>query len=168
MYGGRISSILLNIPGDEPAMMTTLDGYPMAKQGKAGEALGAAIGASAVGGVLGALAYFLLLPAFAGIGRLFGAPEYLLLALLGLSAVGTLSQGSPLKGLAMGALGLLAGTVGMDSATGTPRYAFGSLELWGGIDILILVCSRRRPGRRAPGRCCGAPGPSVPAWRTGR
>lgn len=137
--GGSIPSILFGVPGGAAEAATVLDGYPMAKQGKAGEALGAAIGASAVGGALGALAYFLLLPAFAWIGRLFGAPEYLLLALLGLSAVGTLSQGSPLKGLAMGALGLLAGTVGMDTATGTPRYAFGSLELWDGIDILILV-----------------------------
>lgn len=137
--GGSIPSILFGVPGGAAEAATVLDGYPMAKQGRAGEALGAAIGASAVGGVLGALAYFALLPAFAWIGRLFGAPEYLLLALLGLAAVGTLSQGSPLKGLAMGALGLLAGTVGMDTATGTPRYAFGSLELWDGIDILILV-----------------------------
>lgn len=137
--GGSIPSILFGVPGGAAEAATVLDGYPMAKQGKAGEALGAAIGASAVGGALGALAYFTLLPAFAWLGRLFGAPEYLLLALLGMSAVGTLSNKSPLKGLAMGALGLLAGTVGMDTFTGTPRFVFGSLELWDGIDILIIV-----------------------------
>jgi TctA family transporter len=137
--GGAIPSILFGVPGGAAEAATVLDGYPMARKGAAGEALGAAIAASAIGGALGAFSYFLLLPGFAAIGRLFGAPEYLLLALLGLSAVGTLSHASPLKGLAMGALGLLAGAVGLDHASGTPRFVFGSLELWDGIDILILV-----------------------------
>ena len=137
--GGSISSILVGVPGGAAEAATVLDGFPLAKAGKAGEALGASMAASGVGGMVGALSYFLLLPGFVAIGRVFGAPEYLLLALLGLSAVSTLSHGSPLKGLAMACLGLLAGTVGMDHATGTPRFVFGQLELWDGIDILALV-----------------------------
>jgi TctA family transporter len=137
--GGSISSILFGVPGGAAEAATVLDGFPMAKRGKAGEALGAAMAASGIGGAVGALGYFLLLPIFTAVGRLFGAPEYLLLALIGLSAVSTLSHGSPLKGLAMAALGLLAGTVGMDQATGTPRFVFGQLALWDGLDILILV-----------------------------
>ncbi|HEY1382916.1 MAG TPA: tripartite tricarboxylate transporter permease [Dongiaceae bacterium] len=137
--GGSISSILFGVPGGAAEAATVLDGFPMAKKGEAGQALGASMAASGIGGAIGAVTYFVLLPAFAAIGRLFGAPEYLLLALLGLSAVSMLSHGSPLKGLAMAALGLLAGTVGMESSTGTPRYVFGQLELWDGIDILTVV-----------------------------
>lgn len=137
--GGSISSILFGVPGGAAEAATVLDGFPLAKSGRAAEALGASMAASGVGGVIGAIAYFLLIPVFTAVGRLFGAPEYLLLALIGLSAVATLSHGSPLKGLAMAALGLLAGTVGMDQATGTPRFVFGQLALWDGLDILTLV-----------------------------
>ena len=137
--GGSISSILFGVPGGAAEAATVLDGFPLAKSGRAAEALGASMAASGVGGIIGAIAYFLLIPVFTAVGRLFGAPEFLLLALIGLSAVSTLSHGSPLKGLAMAALGLLAGTIGMDQATGTPRFVFGQLALWDGLDILTLV-----------------------------
>src|SRR5262245_1792855 len=128
--GGSIPSILFGVPGGAAEAATVLDGFPMARSGKAGEALGASMAASGIGGAIGAATYFLLLPVFAAVGKLFGAPEYLMLAFLGLSAVATLSHGSPLKGLIMAALGVLAGAVGMDQSTGTPRYVFGQLELW--------------------------------------
>ncbi|WP_162916831.1 tripartite tricarboxylate transporter permease [Dongia deserti] len=137
--GGSIPSILFGVPGGAAEAATVLDGFPLAKSGRAAEALGASMAASGIGGIGGAIAYFLLLPVFTAIGRQLGAPEYLLLALIGLSAVSTLSHGSPFKGLAMAALGLLAGTMGMDHATGTPRFVFGQLALWDGLDILILV-----------------------------
>jgi TctA family transporter len=137
--GGSIPSILVGVPGGAPEAATVIDGFAMAKKGEAAEALGASMAASGVGGALGAVSYFVLLPAFAIIGRVFGAPEYLLLALLGLCGVATLSQGSILKGFAMAALGLLAGAVGTDYATGTPRFVFGRLELWDGIDVLIVI-----------------------------
>lgn len=137
--GGSIPSILVGVPGGAPEAATVLDGFPMARRGEAAEALGASMAASGIGGALGALAYFLLLPVFAGVGHLLGAPEVLLLALIGLCAVSSLSQGSTVKGFAMAALGLLAGTVGLDSVTATPRYTFGQLELWDGLDLLILV-----------------------------
>jgi len=137
--GGSIPSILIGVPGGAPEAATVIDGFAMAKKGEAAEALGASMAASGVGGALGAISYFLLLPVFAIIGRVFGAPEYLLLALLGLTGVATLSQGSILKGFAMAALGLLAGAVGMDYATATPRFVFGRLELWDGIDVLIVI-----------------------------
>lgn len=137
--GGSIPSILVGVPGGAPEAATVLDGFAMAKKGEAAEALGASMAASGVGGALGAVAYFLLLPVFAVIGRIFGAPEFFMLALLGLCAVATLSEGSVIKGFAMAALGLLAGTVGLDTATATPRYTFGQLELWDGIDTVLLV-----------------------------
>jgi len=137
--GGSIPSILIGVPGGAPEAATVLDGFTMAKKGQAAEALGASMAASGIGGMIGALVYFALLPAFQYIGRVFGAPEYLLLAVIGLSAVSTLSHGSPLKGFAMGGLGLLAGAVGLESATGTPRFVFGRLELWDGLDTLVLV-----------------------------
>jgi TctA family transporter len=137
--GGSVPSILIGVPGGAPEAATVLDGFTMAKKGQAAEALGASMAASGVGGAVGALVYFLLLPVFQYIGHIFGAPEYLLLAVIGLSAVSTLSHGSPIKGFAMGALGLLASAVGLDSATGTPRFVFGRLELWDGLDTLVLV-----------------------------
>jgi len=137
--GGSVPSILIGVPGGAPEAATVLDGFTMAKKGQAAEALGASMAASGIGGAVGALVYFLLLPAFQYIGHIFGAPEYLLLAIIGLSAVSTLSHGSPIKGFAMGALGLLAGAIGLDSATGTPRFVFGRLELWDGLDTLVLV-----------------------------
>lgn len=137
--GGSVPSILVGVPGGAPEAATVLDGFTMAKKGQAAQALGASMAASGVGGALGAMAYFLLLPAFALIGNVFGAPEFFVLALLGLCAVATLSEGSVIKGFTMAALGLLAGTVGLDSATATPRYTFGQLELWDGIDTLLLV-----------------------------
>lgn len=137
--GGSIPSILVGVPGGAPEAATVIDGFAMAKKGEAAEALGASMAASGIGGTLGALSYFLLLPVFAIIGRAFGAPEFLLLALLGLCGVATLSQGSILKGFAMAALGLLAGAVGMDYTTATPRFVFGRLELWDGIEVLIII-----------------------------
>lgn len=137
--GGSIPSIMVGVPGGAPEAATVLDGFAMAKKGAAAEALGASMAASGIGGALGAIAYFSLLPIFAVIGNVFGAPEFLVLALLGLCAVATLSEGSPLKGFTMGALGLLAGTIGLDYATGTPRYTFGQLELWDGLDMVLLV-----------------------------
>ncbi|HET6620815.1 MAG TPA: tripartite tricarboxylate transporter permease [Dongiaceae bacterium] len=137
--GGSVPSILIGVPGGAPEAATVLDGFTMAKKGQAAEALGASMAASGIGGAVGALVYFLLLPVFQHFGHIFGAPEYLLLAVIGLSAVSTLSHGSPIKGFAMGALGLLASAVGLDSATGTPRFVFGRLELWDGLDTLILV-----------------------------
>ena len=137
--GGSIPSILVGVPGGAPEAATVIDGFAMAKKGEAAEALGASMAASGVGGAIGALTYFLLLPAFAIIGRVCGAPEYLLLALLGLTGVATLSQGSIFKGFAMAALGLLTGSVGIDYATGTLRYVFGRLELWDGVDVLIVI-----------------------------
>lgn len=137
--GGSVPSILVGVPGGAPEAATVLDGFAMAKKGAAAEALGASMAASGIGGALGAITYFVLLPIFAVIGKVFGAPEFLMLALLGLCAVATLSEGSVIKGFAMGALGLLAGTVGLDSATATPRYTFGHLELWDGLDMVLLV-----------------------------
>lgn len=137
--GGSVPSILVGVPGGAPEAATVIDGFPMAKKGQAAEALGASMAASGIGGALGAVSYFLLLPVFGAIGHIFRAPEILVLAFIGMCAVATLSQGSVVKGFTMAALGLLAGSIGLDSVTATPRYTFGLLELWDGLDLLILV-----------------------------
>lgn len=137
--GGSIPSILVGVPGGAAEAATVIDGFAMAKQGRAAEALGASMAASAIGGALGAVSYFLLLPVFGAVGHIFRAPEILVLAFIGMCAVATLSRGSMAKGFVMAALGLLAGSVGLDVVTATPRYTFGLLELWDGLDLLILV-----------------------------
>ena len=114
--GGSVPSILVGVPGGAPEAATVLDGFAMAKKGEAAEALGASMAASGVGGALGAVAYFLLLPAFArdrtDISARRNSSCWRCSAC---RAVATLSEGSIMKGFAMGALGLLAGTVGLGS-----------------------------------------------------
>lgn len=136
--GGSIPSILFGIPGTGADAATVVDGYPMTKRGQAGEALGASFSASAIGGVLGAVVLVALLPAAESIALSLGAPEYLLIGLIGLCAAVVLSGRSLLKGLAIAALGLLASTVGLDPIAGVERYTFGRVELWGGISPAVV------------------------------
>jgi TctA family transporter len=137
--GDAIPSILFGIPGGGPAAATVLDGYPLAKQGQAGRALGASLGASAVGGVIGALALAAFLPVLRPLALAFGPAEIFLLALIGISFIAVLSGESPVKGLAVGCLGLLLSFVGMDPQQGAPRYAFGQLFLWDGVDVVTAM-----------------------------
>lgn len=139
MYGGRISSILLNIPGDEPALMTTLDGYPMAKQGKATEALVFSAVASFVGSLLATIGLVLLAPLLAKAALHFGPPEYVALYILVFAALGGITSKSVAKTLVATALGLMIATVGIDASTGIPRYTFDILELYEGIDFIIVL-----------------------------
>jgi TctA family transporter len=137
--GGAIPGILFGIPGGAPDAATVLDGHPLARQGQAGRALGASLGASAVGGVIGALALAAFLPVLRPIALSFGPAEIFLLAMIGISFIATLSGGSPVKAFAVGCLGLLCSFVGMDPQTGTPRYAFGQLFLWDGLDVTTAM-----------------------------
>jgi len=138
-YGGSTASILLNLPGTPSSAVACLDGYPMAKQGRAGVALFMTTIASFVGSMLGILALILFSPAIAELGLKFGAAEYFAMMLLGLIAASALASGSPAKGLSMVVLGLLLGTVGTDVNSGQARFDFGIPELMDGINLVALA-----------------------------
>ena len=139
MYGGRISSILLNIPGDEPAMMTTLDGYPMAKKGRAGDALVLSGFASFVGAFLATIGLMLLAPVLAGIAFLFGPAEYFALYLLAFCTLGGIGSKNQAKAAISVCLGLGLAMIGVDNSTGMTRFTGGNLHLFDGIDFLVAI-----------------------------
>ncbi|WP_280561456.1 MULTISPECIES: tripartite tricarboxylate transporter permease [unclassified Chromohalobacter] len=138
MYGGRISSILLNIPGDEPAMMTCLDGYPMAQKGKAAEALAISAIASFMGSLIATIGLILLAPLLAKFALTFGPAEYFALFVLAFATLGGITGKNPVKTILAAAIGLMIATVGIDN-TGTQRYTFGVLELYEGVDFIIAI-----------------------------
>lgn len=138
-YGGSTAAILLNLPGTPSSAVACLDGYPMAKQGRAGVALFMTTVASFIGSMLGIMALVAFAPGIAEIGLLFGAAEYFSIMLLGLIAAATLAAGSPIKGLAMVLFGLLLGTVGTDVNSGVPRFDFGIPELMDAISLVALA-----------------------------
>jgi len=139
MYGGRISSILLNIPGDEPAMMTTLDGYPMAKQGRAGDALVISGVASFVGAFLATIGLAVLAPLLARVAYLFGPAEYFALYLLAFCTLGGIASKNQAKAAFASCLGLAIAMIGLDHTSGMPRFTFGNLHLQDGIDFLVAI-----------------------------
>ncbi|NHF74426.1 tripartite tricarboxylate transporter permease [Paracoccus xiamenensis] len=139
MYGGRISSILLNIPGDEPAMMTCLDGYPMAKKGQAGEALALSGIASFVGAFFATWGLAFLAPQLVKVALLFGPAEYFALFVLAFATLGGISSTNQAKSAFAAALGLGLAMIGVDTQTGVPRFTFGEVHLYDGIDFLVAI-----------------------------
>ena len=138
-YGGSITAILVRIPGEASAVVTCLDGYAMARQGRAGAALGIAAFGSFIAGVLVTIALFLVGPALANVALAFGPAEYTALVLLGLLLVTQLSSGSQVSALLMVATGLLLSTVGKDPIYGTERFTFGVFTLFDGLNIALLA-----------------------------
>ncbi|HET6620413.1 MAG TPA: tripartite tricarboxylate transporter permease [Dongiaceae bacterium] len=134
-----IPTIAFALPTSGADAATMLDGYPLARMGRAGEALGASLSASAIGGVLGALAFMLAVPIARPIVTSFGPPEFLLLSLMGISLVSAVSREGMLQGLTVGAIGVLCATVGLSIRTGEPRLTFGIPQLWDGLDLPALV-----------------------------
>jgi putative tricarboxylic transport membrane protein len=139
MYGGTITSVLLRLPGEAASVVTTFDGYQMARQGRAGPALGIAAVGSFIGGVLAVVGLILLAPPLADLAVSFGPPEYVALTVLGILMVTYLGSGSPLKSLSMAALGLLLATVGQDPITGTARFTFDQVSLFDGVDFVAVA-----------------------------
>ncbi|MFZ7103837.1 MAG: tripartite tricarboxylate transporter permease [Peptococcaceae bacterium] len=139
MFGGSISAILINTPGTVAAAATCLDGYPMAKQGRGGEALGMAAYASFFGGIFSTLALLLFGPPIANLALKFGPSEYCALGLMGIVIIVSISMDSLVKGLISGVIGLLLGTVGADQIVGFGRFAFGSTYLLSGINLLAAL-----------------------------
>ena len=139
MYGGRISSILLNIPGDEPALMTTLDGYPMAKAGKAGDALVLSGVASFAGAFLATIGLILLAPMLARVAYLFGPAEYFALYLLAFCTLGGMASNNQAKSAIAACIGLGIAMIGVDNSSGMPRLTYGNLHLMDGVDFLVAI-----------------------------
>lgn len=140
MYGGSFSAILLNIPGDTPAVMTALDGYPMAmKRKRPGQALFTSNISSFVGGLIGMLILTFMGPALADLGLKFGPAEMTALLLVAMTSIGWLVGKNPTKGVVLTLVGILIATMGMDTLTGSPRYNFGNMYLLGGIPFTPFV-----------------------------
>jgi putative tricarboxylic transport membrane protein len=138
-YGGTITSILLNTPGESSSVASTFDGYPLAQQGRAGPALVMQAVASFVGGTLGVVLITLLAPPFAQLTRSFGPPEFFLLVMMGLLTLIVMVGGNWRYGVISALVGFALGTVGVDLETGNSRFTFGSAELIEGIDFIPIA-----------------------------
>jgi len=139
MYGGSTTSILMRIPGEAASVMTCIDGYAMTRSGRAGQALAIAAVGSYIAGTVSVVALMFLAPPLASFALRFGPPEYFTLLLLGLLALAYMSGGSMLKALAMAALGLLLGMIGIDPMTGFSRFSYGLVELGDGIGVVPVA-----------------------------
>ena len=139
MYGGSTTSILVNIPGEAASVVTCLDGHQMARQGRAGPALGIAALGSFFAGTFAIVALMLVAPALASVAIAFGPAEYFSLMVLGLTVLTFLTQGSMAKALLMACVGAVLGLIGLDSITAQPRLTFERIELYDGIGLVPVV-----------------------------
>ena len=138
-YGGSTTSILVNIPGEAASVVTCFDGYQMARQGRAGPALGMSAFGSFIGGTLGVVGLMLAAPLLANLALKFGFPEYFSLMCLGLVIVSFLAKGSILKAMMMAVLGLFLGTIGIDIIVAIPKFTFGIKSLMDGLGLVPVV-----------------------------
>src|SRR5688500_14296424 len=139
MYGGSTTSVLLNIPGEAASVVTCLDGHQLARQGRAGAALGIAAIGSFIAGTIGVVVMTFCAPLIAAIAIRFGPPENFGLMVLGLVCTLFMISGSALKGVLLMALAFVVAAVGIDVVNGKERFTFGSINLSGGIDLLAVV-----------------------------
>ena len=139
MYGGSTTSILVNIPGEAASVVTCIDGYQMARQGRAGRAMGIAAIGSWVAGTGGVVLLMVLAPPLARFALRFGPPEFFTLVFFALTLVAYLSSGSIIKSFAMVALGMILSTVGIDKSSGIHRFTLGNVELYDGVGLVPVV-----------------------------
>jgi putative tricarboxylic transport membrane protein len=139
MYGGSTTSILVNIPGEAASVVTCLDGYKMARQGKAGPALGISAFGSFIAGTLSIVGLMFIAPPLAAMALKFGPPEYFSLMIMGLTVLTFLASGPMWKALLMAAFGLFLGCMGMDNMTASYRFTFNILELSDGVGLVPVV-----------------------------
>lgn len=175
-YGGTLTSVLINVPGESTSVMTAIDGHQMALQGRGGVALGIAAIGSFIAGTLGTLGLMLLAPPLAKAALAFGPPEYFALVMLGLTALAAVG-GSVLKGLTTGVAGLVIGSIGIDPQIGVPRFTFDQLWLFDGIEFIVLavalfgvgeVLDSCRTGAVKPILDLGRVMPNQEEWRQSR
>lgn len=138
-YGATISAVLIATPGDSSSVVTMFDGYPMARDGRAGQALAAAAISSFIAGTISVAFLMAAAPGFGAIAVRFGAPENFALMVLGILSVAGFTSNNVFKGLAMGGLGLVIGTIGIDTQTGVARMTFGEVSLFGGVGFIEIV-----------------------------
>src|SRR5829696_5272240 len=136
---GDITSVLFGVPGEATTAATILDGYPMAKMGEAGRALGAALMSSLVGAIIGAFALAAIIPVAQPLVLSLGTPEFFMLAMVGIAFVAALSGRAVRRGLIAGGLGLLLSFVGLDQQSATQRFTFGVLHFWDGINLIPIA-----------------------------
>ena len=139
MYGGSTTSILVNIPGEAASVMTCLDGYQMARQGRAGPALGISAFGSFIAGTVGIIGMMLISPPLVNFALKFGPPEYFSLMILGLMILTFLTSASMVRALMMAAFGLIVGCIGLDNISGLARFAFNIPELLDGVGLVPVV-----------------------------
>jgi putative tricarboxylic transport membrane protein len=139
MYGGSTTSILINTPGESASVMTCLDGYAMARQGRAGAALGMSAMSSFIAGTVSVVGLMLLAPPLAEFALRFGPAEYFALMVLGLTMLTRLAGKSLIKGLMMGMFGLALGTIGLDPMTGVARFTAGRIEFLDGVGFVSVA-----------------------------
>lgn len=139
VYGGSITAILINTPGTPAAAATALDGYPLARQGKALEALSLATLASFIGGIFSCIVLILVAPQLAKVALSFGPPEYFAISFFGLSMVATLAADNIVKGIIAACFGLFIATIGIDPIAGSLRFTFGTIHLIAGIDLICAL-----------------------------
>ncbi len=139
--GNTFTSVLVAVPGGSGSQATVLDGYPMARKGEAARALSAAFMVSMLGGIFGAFVLFASLPVLRPLVRSFGSPELFMFTIWGLSMLGTISAGAPLKGLVAGIIGVFISTIGQDMKSGVMRFTFEQPYLWDGISVVLISLS---------------------------
>jgi putative tricarboxylic transport membrane protein len=139
MYGGSTTSILVNIPGEAASVTTCIDGYQMARQGRAGPALGISAFGSFIAGTIGTIIIMFVAEPLTGLALKFGPPEYFSLMILSLTILTYLSHGSMIKAIIMAALGVSLSQIGMDILTGHQRFTFGIIELQDGVNLVPMV-----------------------------
>jgi putative tricarboxylic transport membrane protein len=139
MYGGSTTSILINVPGETASVMTCIDGYQMARKGRAGPALAISAIGSFLAGSLAILALVFLAPPLAEAALAFGPPEFFSLMIFGFVVLSNVTGGSLVKALMMAVVGLIIGTIGIDPVSGNPRFTFGQVSLLGGIEFVAVA-----------------------------
>jgi putative tricarboxylic transport membrane protein len=139
-YGGTITSVLINVPGESSSVMTCLDGYAMAQKGRAGAALSIAAIGSFIAGTVSIVLLMSFAPALANFALRFGPAEYFGLAVMAFGLLTVFGSGSPFKIVISTVAGILISTIGMDGVSGMPRFTFGITQFLGGIDFIVIIC----------------------------
>jgi len=139
MYGGSTTSILLNIPGEAASVPTCLDGYPLAQQGRGGPALRISAIGSFIAGTLGVIGLTFFAPFLADQALKFGPPEYFGLMIISMTVIVGLSSGSLMKSVMMGCVGYLLSLIGIGPVTGLPRFNYGTIALYGGVELISII-----------------------------